>query len=124
MDHYEALLEIAAMDAQGQRADDLGRAAAVARQGLEGGPTIPSELDVRRIMLDVTPGPDGMGHEVFAKNTQEVEALLTSLGEQLEDARAELAAIRQALGVPYEPHQCVQERTLERCMVLVSGEAP
>lgn len=34
------------------------------------------------------------------------------LRDMLDDARAELAAIRKALGVPYEPHQSLQERTL------------
>ena len=35
-----------------------------------------------------------------------------SLRDMLDDARADLAAVRQALGVHYEPHQSLQERTL------------
>lgn len=35
-----------------------------------------------------------------------------SLRDMLDDARAELAAVRQALGVTHEPHQSLQERTL------------
>lgn len=35
-----------------------------------------------------------------------------TLRDMLDDARAELAAIREALGVAYEPHQSLQDRTL------------
>lgn len=45
---------------------------------------IPKELDVREILLDVVPG-DGDGQEIYAKNVQEVEELLSRLGGQLED---------------------------------------
>ena len=33
--------------------------------------------------------------------------------DMLEDARAEMGMVREALGVPYEPHQNLLERTLE-----------
>ncbi|MFM0058566.1 hypothetical protein PQR64_23370 [Paraburkholderia phytofirmans] len=36
-----------------------------------------------------------------------------ALRDMLEDARAETAMIREALGVPYEPHQTLLERTLD-----------
>jgi hypothetical protein len=36
-----------------------------------------------------------------------------ALRDMLEDARAELAQIREALGVALEPHQSIQERTLD-----------
>jgi hypothetical protein len=36
-----------------------------------------------------------------------------ALRDMLEDARGQLDTIRTALGVPYEPHQNVDERMLE-----------
>lgn len=36
-----------------------------------------------------------------------------ALRDMLDDARAEIAMIREALGVPYEPHQTLLERTLD-----------
>jgi hypothetical protein len=38
----------------------------------------------------------------------------TALREMLSDARCELDMLRAALGVPYEPHQNLSERLLER----------
>lgn len=46
-------------------------------------------LSVANIMLDVVPGEDGMGVEVFAKSVDEVVAKLTELGQALEDLRAQ-----------------------------------
>lgn len=43
------------------------------------------ELDVRKIMLRVVPGCDGMGHEVYAKSVADVEKVLGDMGEELED---------------------------------------
>lgn len=45
--------------------------------------TIPAELDVRRILLDVVPG-DGNGQEVYAKNVDDVVRVLTELSEKAE----------------------------------------
>jgi len=52
-------------------------------------------LDVRNIMVDVVPGPDGMGHEVYATSVSDVVRLLTDLGEKAEEVdslRAQVAA--------------------------------
>jgi hypothetical protein len=46
---------------------------------------VPSELDVRRIMLAVVPGDDGMGLEVFANNVDDVVERLSDMGERLAD---------------------------------------
>lgn len=44
-----------------------------------------ANFDVRTIMLDVVPGDDGMGHEVYATSVKDVEAKLSSLWQRLED---------------------------------------
>ena len=41
-------------------------------------------LSVTNIMLDVVPGEDGMGHEVFAKSVDDVTHKLSEMGERLE----------------------------------------
>lgn len=46
---------------------------------------VPPELDVRKILIDVVPGEDGMGHEVYAKTVADVENELSRLGAALED---------------------------------------
>lgn len=46
---------------------------------------IPPDCDVRRIMLRVVPGPEGEGVEVYAKNVGEVDDLLASLWEKIDD---------------------------------------
>lgn len=43
------------------------------------------ETDVRKIMLAVVPGFDGMGAEVYAKSTKDVEDKLSALGSELEE---------------------------------------
>jgi hypothetical protein len=58
------------------------RIAALSRQPSV--PAIPEDCDVRKIMLRVVPG-DGSGHEVYAKNVAEVEAVLSEMGARLED---------------------------------------
>lgn len=49
-----------------------------------------------------------------------------ALRDMLEDARAELNMIREALGVPVEPHQTLHERVLEaaRRFTLPEGCVP
>lgn len=42
------------------------------------------ETDVRSILLDVVPGPDGMGVEVYAQNVGDVERKLSELCDKLE----------------------------------------
>lgn len=58
---------------------------------------VPPEFDVRRIMLSVVPGEDGMGHEVFAKNVDEVVSTLTKLAEQNESLDLQLEAAHAVL---------------------------
>lgn len=48
-------------------------------------PAVGADRDVTRILLDVVPGIDGMGEEVYAKSVAEVEAVLTRMGQQIED---------------------------------------
>lgn len=43
----------------------------------------------------------------------EMREVNMALREMLDDSRAEMAMIREALGVEYEPHQSLFERTLE-----------
>lgn len=43
-----------------------------------------------------------------------------ALRDMLEDARAHIAALRDALGVAVEPHQNIEERTLEAARILVA----
>lgn len=51
-------------------------------------------------------------------------AEIEALGDMLEDARAELALLRLALNVPYEPHQTLMERTLEAAQAKQPPVAP
>lgn len=53
---------------------------------------VPPECDVRRIMVDVVPGEDGGGHEVYAKNVTEVEDVLTRQAERIEELEMKVAA--------------------------------
>lgn len=47
-------------------------------------PSIPKELDVRTILLEIVPG-DGSGFEVYAKSVSEVVDKLSEMGERLEE---------------------------------------
>ena len=42
-------------------------------------------LSVTNIMIDVVPGDDGMGHEVYAKSVDDVVNKLSTMGAELED---------------------------------------
>lgn len=42
------------------------------------------KLSVTSIMLDITPGEDGMGHEVYAKSVDDVVLKISAMGERLE----------------------------------------
>lgn len=46
------------------------------------------EYDVRKILVAVVPGEDGMGREVYAKSVDEVVGLLTDMGQQIEVLKA------------------------------------
>lgn len=50
-------------------------------------------LSVTNIMIDVVPG-DGSGHEVFAKSIDDVEQLISRLGEKAEDFDLETIPLR------------------------------
>ncbi|ABN88248.1 hypothetical protein BH02_3794 [Burkholderia pseudomallei] len=45
---------------------------------------VPDDCDVRKILLNVVPGMDGEGHEVYAKSVADVEQLLSEMGERLD----------------------------------------
>jgi hypothetical protein len=66
-------------------------------------PAVPAELDVRKIMLDVVPGWDGCGEEVYAKSVDDVVRLLSKMGERLESAEGQLANCRAPAAVPAAP---------------------
>jgi hypothetical protein len=55
-------------------------------------PVAPIEQDITRILLDVVPGEDGMGHEVYATCVKDVEAVLTRLGDRIEELESRPAA--------------------------------
>lgn len=59
-----------------------------------------AEIDVRKIMLGIVPGADGMGHEVYAKSVADVENKLSSMGEELEEWQL---GIRRILEAPAQP---------------------
>ena len=55
------------------------------------------KLSVTNIMLYVSPGWDGMGHEVYAKSVDEVVEVLSKLGCQAEDTQGDLYTARVKL---------------------------
>jgi len=56
-------------------------------------------LSVTHIMLDVVPGEDGMGEEVYAKSVLEVEEALGRMGEQVENLESDLTKARELLNL-------------------------
>lgn len=69
---------------------------------------VPDDCDVRKILLNVVPGMDGEGHEVYARNVADVEQLLSEMGERLDafestpqpaqaDAPVRIEALRKGL---------------------------
>lgn len=54
-------------------------------------------LSVESILLDVTPGWDGMGQEIYAKSVAQVEAKLCEMGERTESLEAERDRLRAEL---------------------------
>lgn len=46
---------------------------------------IPPNCDVRKILIDMHPSEDGMGHEVYAQNVWQVENLLSKLSERIDE---------------------------------------
>lgn len=57
---------------------------------------IPANCDVRRILLNVVPGAEGMGHEVYAKSTAEVVEKLCQLSSELEEWQIGIRRFRPA----------------------------
>jgi hypothetical protein len=65
--------------------------------------SVPEHLDVRSILLDITPG-DGGGHEVYAKSVDEVVDTLTRFAVRIEELeRAQAAAPANAPLFWYRP---------------------
>ena len=54
-------------------------------------------LAVTSILVDVVPGADGMGHEVYATSLEDVVEKLSDLGSRLEDYQLGIAVAPQAL---------------------------
>ena len=52
---------------------------------------------VTSIMLDVVPGPDGMGAEIYAKSVNDVMRKLTEMGQRIEELESRTAAARVPL---------------------------
>ena len=53
------------------------------------------KLSATNIMIDITPGWDGMGHEVYAKSVEDIEDLLTKMSTDLEYAQCELHKLQK-----------------------------
>lgn len=53
-----------------------------------------SAFDVRKILIDIQPGDDGMGHEVYARSIDDVEKLISELSLKLEDQQSANIAVR------------------------------
>ena len=58
---------------------------------------VPVDCDVRKIMIDIVPGPDGMGHEVFATNIRDVENLLSGQAMRIDDLESEIHRLNQQI---------------------------
>ena len=74
-------------------------------------------LSVTGIMLDVVPGEDGMGEEIYAKSVADVEALLSKQCEDIEALQDREAALREEI----EMAKQVQEAT-DAIVTMVDGQ--
>ena len=74
-------------------------------------------LSVTGIMLDVVPGEDGMGEEIYAKSVADVEALLNKQCEDIEALQDREAALREEI----EMAKQVQEAT-DAIVTMVDGQ--
>ena len=65
--------------------------------------------DVTKIMLDVVPGEDGMGLEIYAKSVDDVEQAMTALCDRIEELEDKLAARTRSLDetVEYMNEGCI-----------------
>jgi hypothetical protein len=59
-------------------------------------------LSVTNILIEITPGIDGCGEEIYAKSVKDVEDEMTRLGVESEDAKGELNTLRSSLAVARE----------------------
>lgn len=59
-------------------------------------------LSVTNLMIDVVPGSDGMGHEVYAKSVAEVGLLISNLYLDAETAGERLAAAEQRIAEMFD----------------------
>lgn len=69
---------------------------------------------VTRILLDIVPGFDGMGHEVYAKTVKDIEDKLYKLGSELEDWQL---GIKRLPAIP--PPAALEPMTAERRRQLI-----
>jgi hypothetical protein len=82
---------------------DLAHAAEEAADALQASESAAAERDalqalsVTNILLEVAPGEDGGGLEIYAKSVADVEQVLTKLGLALEDAQEEAQTLRAKL---------------------------
>ena len=72
---------------------------------------IAPELDVTKILLNVVPGYEGEGLEIYAKSVDDVVALLTKQGERIEELESRVAAPV----APAAPSTCTEERPCINC---------
>lgn len=75
-------------------------------------------LSVTHIMIDVVPGEDGMGEEVFAKSVADVNSLISELSEQaseVETLQAQVDALANELGevLAWHKHETIPLRQQE-----------
>lgn len=89
--------------------------------GLTQQPSSGADTDVRKILLDVVPGLDGMGHEVYAKSVGDVEKALTKMAQELEEWEL---GIRRHPDATLTYNQVLEEaaNTLEQRRNLLMGQ--
>ncbi len=106
---YHALLALAATQAAApgmvsvtkEDANNYCRILAALGMEEEGDPVAEVQnlqaLAVTSILLDVVPGADGMGHEVYATSVEDVVEKMSDLGSRLEDYQLGIAVAPEAL---------------------------
>ncbi len=71
----------------------------------------PKEQLVSSVMLDVVPGFDGMGLEVYARSAQEIQDKLSELSSELDDWRHGVLRIPEIVVIDGPPAQTPQEKS-------------
>lgn len=69
---------------------------------------IAPELDVTKILLNVVPGDDGEGLEIYAKSVDDVVALLTKQGERIEELESRVAAYVAPTDYEFSCYSCAK----------------